>query len=115
MSDDDIFAGFNHSELYQMARKAGLSVTPACFKEDLIRYLNGEVEPPPVVHEIDQWRHGIMGFLLEHWRAMETQLTCPARTKDPRACFNCLDTQVVACLTQNEKDIHLIRRHKKDQ
>lgn len=110
----ELFAEFNHTELYQMARRAGLAVSPATVKEDLIKYLNGEAEPPPVVHEIDHWRHGIMGFLLEHWRAMETQLTCPARTKDPRACFNCLDTQVVTCLVQNEKDIHLIRRHKKD-
>lgn len=108
----ELFVQFNDTELYQMARKAGLTVLPSTTKDLLIEYLLGEVEPPPVVHEIDQWRHGIMGFLLEHWRAMETQLTCPARTKDPRACFNCLDTQVVTCLVQNEKDIHLIRRHK---
>jgi hypothetical protein len=110
----DLFADFNHTELYQMARRAGIFVMPSATKEDLIKYLTGEAEPPTAAHEIDQWRHGIMGFLLEHWRAMETQLTCPARTKDPRACFNCLDTQVVTCLVQNEKDIHLIRRHKKD-
>lgn len=110
----DLFAEFNQTELYQTARKAGIVVLPSATKEDLISYLMGEAEPPLVVHELDTWRHGIMGFLLEHWRAVETQLTCPAKTKDPRACFNCLDTQVVACLTQNEKDIHLIRRHKTD-
>jgi hypothetical protein len=45
---------------------------------------------------------------------METQLTCPAKSKDPKACFQCVDAQVVTCLVQNENDIALIRRHKKD-
>lgn len=114
-SSSELFERCNHTELYQMARAAGIYVSPATPKADLIKYINGEAEPPPIPHEVDRWRHGIMSFLLQHWRAVETQLTCPARTKDPRACFNCLDTQVVTCLVQNEKDVHLIQVHKKDQ
>lgn len=114
-SCSELFAPFNHTELYQMARRAGLAVLPDTPKEQLIAYLTGEQEPSPVAHEIDRWRHGIMGFLLEHWRAVETQLTCPAKSKDPRSCFQCLDTQVIQCLAQNENDIHLIRLHKKNE
>ncbi len=113
-SSSELFEQFNHTELYQMARSAGLVVSPATRKEDLIKYVLGEAEPPEGAHEIDRWRHGIMGFLLQHWRAVETQLTCPARTKDPRACFSCIDAQVVTCLVQNETDVHLIQVHKKD-
>lgn len=114
-SYSELFEQCNISELYQMARAAGLTVSPSTRKPDLIKYLTGEAEPPVVPHEVDRWRRGIMGFLIEHWRAVETQLTCPARSKDPNACFNCLDQQVVACLVQNENDVHLIRVHKKDQ
>jgi len=112
--DSDLFASFNETELYQMARKAGLPVLPSMPKEQFIRLLLGEEEPQAVTHELDRWRHGIMGFLIEHWRVMETQLTCPAKSKDPKACFQCVDAQVVTCLVQNENDIALIRRHKKD-
>lgn len=113
-SYSELFEGFNHTELYQSARDAGLNVLPSMRREELISYLTGEAEPPEKPHELDRWRHGIMGFVLEHWRALETQLECPAKSKDPRACFQCIDTQVVTCLVQNENDIQLIRLHKKD-
>jgi hypothetical protein len=114
-SDSELFEGFNHTELYQMARKAGLPVVPSMPNQQLVALLLGEEEPQQVVHELDRWRHGIMGFVIEHWRALETQLTCPAKSKDPRACFQCVDAQVVTCLVQNEPDLHLIRLHKKDE
>lgn len=112
-SYSSIFAKLNHSELYQTARSAGLSVLPSESRENLIAYLVGEKEPPPIEHELDMWRNGIMGFLIEHWRQVETQLTCPARSKDPRACYGCVDTQVVSCLVDNESDLHQIRIHRK--
>ncbi len=114
-SYSELFARFNHTELYQTARAAGHNVSPAFSRESLIRILSGEEEATPVAHGVDQWRHGIMGFLLEYWRAVETQLTCPAKTKNPRACFTCLDQQVITCLVQNKNDIELIQLHKKDQ
>jgi hypothetical protein len=107
------FAKLNHTELYQMARAAGLVVLPSESKENLIAYVLGEKEPPPIEHGIDMWRNGIMAFLIEHWKQVETQLTCPARSKDPRACYGCVDTQVISCLVSNETDLHQIRIHRK--
>ena len=113
--DHDLFAPINHTEAYQMARSAGIVALPDTSKELLVAYLLGEQEPDTETHhELDRWRHGIMGFILEHWRVMETQLTCPAKSKDPRSCFQCVDAQVVSCLVQNESNIHLVRLHKKD-
>lgn len=111
----ELFARFNWTELYEMARRAGLNISPTHQREELISFLSGEAEPPSAVPEIDRWRYGIMGFLLAHWRAVETQLTCPAKTKDPKACFNCLDQQVISCLVQNKNDIGLIQLHRKDR
>lgn len=112
-SSSSIFDSFNHTELYQLARDAGFQVLPSESRENLAMYLLGEKEPPPSVHEIDMWRNGIMGFLIDHWKQVETQLTCPAKSKDPRACFGCVDAQVVSCLVTNENDLHQIRIHRK--
>jgi|SRR5580658_6472559 hypothetical protein len=113
MSVPSPFDRFNLTELYQTARDAGLVVLPNESRENIIAYLLGEKEPPPIEHDIDMWRNGIMGFLIEHWKQVETQLTCPAKSKDPRACFGCVDTQVVNCLISNETDLHQIRLHRK--
>lgn len=108
-----IFDRFNHTELYQTARAAGLVVLPSESRQNLIAYIIGELEPPNVEHNLDMWRNGIMGFLIDHWKQVETQLTCPAKSKDPRACFGCVDTQVVSCLVNNAGDLHQIRIHRK--
>lgn len=106
------FSALNHTELFQMCCSAGIPARPNAPRETLIQYLLGEQEPPNN-NPIDAWRHGIMGFLIEHWRAVETQLNCPAKSKDPRACFQCVDTQVISCLVTNKSDLHQIRLHRK--
>ncbi len=80
----------------------------------MIAYLLGEEEPTPIENVFDSWRHGIMGFLIDHWQVVETQLTCPAKSKDPRACFECVDAQVVSCVVQqSEHDQQLIELKRK--
>jgi hypothetical protein len=59
------------------------------------------VDRPTVVNPFDRWRVAMARFIDDHWRMLEPQLTCPAHTRDPRACFGCLDTQVVACMVDN--------------
>jgi hypothetical protein len=108
------FRRLNHSELHQMARSAGLVVLPSEPREKIIAYLLGEQSPPNAPHGINSWRHGIMGFILDHWRVLETQLHCPAKSKDPRSCFQCVDAQVVTCLVSNKTDLHLIQLHRKN-
>ena len=114
-SSSSIFDSYNNTELYQTARHAGLAVHPAMPREMIIAILQGEMEPPPFEHSLDGWRRGIMGFVREHWKQLETQLTCPAKSGDPNACFGCVDVQVTSCLVANESNIHLIRLHKKNQ
>lgn len=113
MSDSEIFAAYNQTELYQTARRAGLAVHPAMPRGMIISILLGEQESPPFEHPFDPWRRAIMSFLLDHWKQVETQLTCPAKSGDPNACFGCVDAQVTTCLVTNEANLYQIRLHRK--
>ncbi len=79
----------------------------------MILYLLGEEEPPLGYNNVDSWRHGLMNFLLDHWSVVESQLECPAKSGDPRSCFNCTDTTVLACVVDNKINEPLIQLHRK--
>lgn len=112
--DYALFERLNHTELYQLARDAGFVVMPSLSREALIHIIIHDQPPPPLEeHTVDEWRLAIMRFIIDHRRVLETQLTCPARTFQPRACFECIDTQVVSCLAANTENIHLIQLHRK--
>ena len=112
MSGSTLFDRYNYTELYQACRSAGIPALPNEPREKLIAYLEADEEPPPEnAHIFDRGRHGIMGFILDYWSKLEAQLTCPARSGDPRSCFQCEDTQVVTCVVQNKQYEHLIRIH----
>lgn len=116
MADKDLelFAPYNRTELIQACQEVGISVSPAASREELTGLLTGSIVATDP-SSMDAWRHGIMGFVLDHWETLSTQLTCPARTKDPRACFGCIDTQVVSCLNSNDRYINEIARHRREE
>jgi len=79
-------------------------------KGALIAALEGILEVSDV-NPIDEWRYGIMQFLLEHWRRASSQLFCPAKSGDPDACKQCVDAQVVHCITINPRIESGVLRH----
>jgi len=111
-SASELFAHCNHTELYQICRRLGLQIPPATPREELIAYLTGDKEVPEGAHnEIDFWRLAIMSFLLDHWQVVRSQLECPAKSGDERACFNCQDAQVISCIVQNPSEENLLQEH----
>jgi hypothetical protein len=62
--------------------------------------LGKEIELP--VTKLNNTRLTIMGFILEHWTQVKPLLSCPAKTQDPEACFQCTDIQVIECITAND-------------
>jgi hypothetical protein len=100
-----------------------MSVHPGATREELISYLVGDVEPPPLdeyTHPVDSWRHGIIGFLLDYWSVLEPQIKCPAKNlrhptnPDVRPCFGCVDTQVITCVIQNPgRNQSLMEKHRR--
>lgn len=120
----------NETELMQICRDAKLPVSHSTNREDMIAMLEGVLEAfkgrtinvvcgekgvveVPIDAPLNSWRLGIMGFLLERWASLRNQLTCPAKSGDPLACFQCLDQRVVACLVENKQYEHLIELRRK--
>lgn len=108
-----IFDKCNHTELYQSAIDAGLPAQPTNSKEELAAMLEGTLEPEPKYHIVDSYRDAIMAFVNDYKIKLASQLTCPAKSLDPRACYGCIDTQVIACVIKNapvEQYIQLRRK-----
>jgi hypothetical protein len=72
-----------------------------------------ELDPASLRNQFDEWRHALAGFVLDHWVNLQNQVTCPLQSKDPLACFGCLDTQVVTCIVSNPANEHIIERYRK--
>lgn len=109
-----IFDRCNRTELYQIAQATGLNMPANSTKEDLIAAIIYDKEHPSTPPDIDEWRRAIMRFLIDHRRVLETQLTCPAKSFAEDACFECIDQQVVHCLTSNgNENFQLIQLRKK--
>lgn len=111
----ELFSRCNHTELYQIARRNGFVVLPSLTRDELIRVIIYENEPPRTEHTIDEWRRAVMRFIIDHRKVLETQITCPAKSFQEDACFGCVDAQVISCVTsngpENYKLIKLRRRH----
>lgn len=76
---------------------------PAAHRDDgetvLGAVLNGERLPyERTIHKI---RLRIMAYIIDKWEYVSPLLSCPARSKDPRACFACTDVQVAECVLTN--------------
>jgi hypothetical protein len=103
----------NDTELYQLCRRAGLLALPSFPREKLIALIEGLEEQEQIEHPIDAWRDAIMVFVNDFWPKLQSQLTCPAKTRDPKACYGCVDTQVYACIVGNEACEPYIRLRRK--
>ncbi len=115
-SADEPFAPYNKTELLQICRDLGMPLHPLTPREEIIEHLLGQKDYDTArLSEMNAWRHGIMGFLLDHWDIVSAQLTCPARSGDPLSCFQCIDQQVMYCLTEQRTYLTQIKRHKKEE
>jgi hypothetical protein len=106
--------GCNRTELFQMCQEAGLKPLPKHGINELMLMLVGEHQHnPDDFNDIDSWRHGLAGFVLDHWKVLQNQLKCPLKSQDPLSCFGCLDAQVICCITTNSNNLVQIRRYRK--
>lgn len=55
--------------------------------------------------KINRVRLQIMDYILRNWEGVSPLLSCPARSKDPRSCFQCTDVQVAECALTNPQAV----------
>jgi hypothetical protein len=114
MDYQTLFERCNHSELLQIARRAGHNVFPNLAREVLIQIIIEEEPTQAPLHDIDATRVAIMRFIIDHRKKLETQISCPAKSFKEDACFGCVDAQVLSCFISNgANNQRLIQLHKK--
>lgn len=108
-SFEELLEVCNKTELTQLCRQMGLQVDGNLPASTLMQVLLGEADE--VESPVNKWRRMIMCFLLDNWAQVFSQLTCPAKSGDTDACFNCEDAQVAYCIVENRGALPLIRRY----
>lgn len=99
-----IWDDMNISELTWLAQEQNPNAHRGLDREMLLAIAQGEeVDLPP--RTVDKVRLRIMEFVNEHWQQVKPLISCPARSRDPRACFACTDVQAVECALTNQKKI----------
>lgn len=100
--DDD---SFNLTELTLMAQDIDPEAYRGLGRDALLEIVNSGEAPGFKQRAINKVRLSIMVWINENWNQVSPLVTCPARSKDPRACFQCTDVQVVECKITNQKTI----------
>lgn len=63
--------------------------------------LGEEIELPQRV--LNKKRLQIMNYINAKWAAVSPIVNCPAKSRDPEACFTCSNFQVACCTLENRK------------
>lgn len=102
-----ILSRMNMTELVELAQETNPEAHRGLSREVLEQIIANPPEQGPTLPEkpINKYRLRIMSFVLDHWEQVKPMLTCPAKSGDPRACFQCTDIQVVECVTTNRDNI----------
>lgn len=97
----------NMTELVELAKETNPEAHRGLPPEVLKQIIMNAPEDGPELPEkpVTKYRLRIMAYVIDHWTQVEPTLTCPAKSGDPRACFNCTDLQVVECVTINKDSI----------
>ena len=92
----------NLSELVQICKEIQPEAHRHLPRELLELIAMGEdVELPE--RTVNKTRLKIMTYINENYSQVEYQISCPAKSRDPHACFTCTDLQVACCTVSNLK------------
>jgi len=98
---EDLLAKMNLSELALLAQEHNVNAHRGLDRDILVRIILGEDIHLPDRH-VDKIRLKIMSFIDKNFRQVEPLVqSCPAKTRDLRACFQCTDVQVTECALSN--------------
>lgn len=95
----------NMTELVALAQEIDPEAHRGIGRDELVRLLTDASPEALPQKPINKYRLRIMEFVVDHWEQVKPMLTCPARSGDSRACFNCTDVQVVECVSTNRDNL----------
>lgn len=98
-----ILDGLNQSELVLLAQENDENAHRWLTREELYSRILEPNLPPLPERRVNKYRLMIMDTVLEHWVQVRPLLVCPAATGNRRACFQCVDLQVIECAHTNNK------------
>jgi len=97
----------NDSELVMLAQEVDESAHRGVAREVLVQIVeqgtSEDIDLRP--RRVNKLRLKIMEFILDNWKQVEPLLSCPARTREQRACYQCTDVQAVECAVLNQKTL----------
>jgi len=102
----------NQSELVQLAKVVNPYVHRGISRDVLVELLEGTVELSLPPKGVDSARGDLYQVVDRYWAQVKSLVTCPLKTRNPRACFSCTDIQVAECSVLNQK---LIERVKEEE
>lgn len=98
----------NLTELTLMAQEISPGASRWLGRERLVAILdNGDLEGVPDQRPTDVIRLHIMQYVDKNFDRVSPLLACPAKTRSPRACFQCLDYQVMDCALSSEATLRI--------
>lgn len=96
---------FNQRELALIAQDVNPNAHAGLRRDVLYDVACGEEIDLPE-RKLDRYRLRVMEFVNEYWEQVRPLLsTCPARTRNPRACFQCTDLQSMECVLVNKDNL----------
>lgn len=101
MSLDDL----NMSELVLVAQDFDEGAHRGMSRGELLEIIEAGGDSNLPMRKVDKVRLRIMQYIIENWNQVSYQISCPAKSQHPRACFSCLDLQVSECAIRNRKVI----------
>lgn len=97
--------GLNTTELVLLARNVDSSAHRGLPRELLLEMLETEESPGLPMRRLDKHRLQIMNHINTYWDQVSALVSCPAKSRDPHACFGCSDVQAACCTLDNAKQI----------
>ena len=95
----------NDSELAMLAQEVDEHAHKGLGRPALMQIIETGAAEDLRPRRVNKLRLKIMDFILGNWSQVEPLLSCPATTKNSRACYKCTDVQVVECTLLNQKTI----------
>jgi hypothetical protein len=102
---EELLDEVNLSELVLLAQNEDPEAHRGLGRSHLKSIILGDEEEELPLRTINKVRLRIMEFVNTHWLQVRPFVQCPAKTRDPRACFQCTDHQAVECAMSNKDDI----------